>query len=262
MSCLKSERRIQEEERKKLLEERRKKNSRRRRIQEERKRSLDERYYRYYEEVNTILREDVKNLYTKIQNYLECINNVTVKILKRFSPTATIYEYQPPLFISGTGEVIIERNTTNMGFISNSHPPYVLPFTNDTIGANTIDSAIEHLKTVTDRYNELTGIQIDMVVVTGHINKILKEEYGSADTFKNSEKAFNEANNVISDLSRRDEHNIFTYWYDPNLNLDEREKILNKYENLLNVVRANMFRTIIWGKRTDDDIDVHIDDSD
>ena len=256
MNCLKRERRIQEreKERKKLLE----------RFQE-RKRSLDERYYRYYEEVNTTLREDVKNLYTKIQNYLECINNVTYEILKRFGPTATIYEYQPPLFRSETREVIIEQNTTNMGFISNSHPPYVLPFTDETIrdiGANTIDSAIEHLETFAKYYNELTGIQIDMDVVTGHINKILVEEYGSVNKFKNSEKAFNEANVVISDLSRRDEHNIFTNWYDPNLNLDKREAILNKYEELLNVVRANMFRTIIWGERADDDVDMHIDDSD
>ena len=256
MNCLKRERRIQEreKERKKLLE----------RFQE-RKRSLDERYYRYYEEVNTTLREDVKNLYTKIQNYLECINNVTYEILKRFGPTATIYEYQPPLFRSETREVIIEQNTTNMGFISNSHPPYVLPFTDETIrdiGANTIDSAIKHLKTFAKYYNELTGIQIDMVVVTDHIYTILKDRYGSADTFKNSEKAFNKANYKLSKVS-----NLFKRWNNTT-KLVEREAILNEYEELLNVVRDNMFSTTTAEEsleRADgefDKIDMVIDNSD
>ena len=230
-----------------------------RRIQEEKKKLLDERYDKLSKR-SRVMHKDIGNLYDEIRNYLKYINKETNELLEKLHN-----EIQPQEISSGGNEVLIEQNDTNMDFISKP-PPYSLPFTDETIrdiGVNTINLVVNIvLEAVTKEYNELTGIQINMDVVTDHIYTILKDRYGSADTFKNSEKAFNKANYKLSKVS-----NLFKRWNNTT-KLVEREAILNEYEELLNVVRDNMFSTTTAEEsleRADgefDKIDMVIDNSD
>ena len=230
-----------------------------RRIQEEKKKLLDERYDKLSKR-SRVMHKDIGNLYDEIRNYLKYINKETNELLEKLHNN-----FQPQEISSDGNEVLIKQNDTNMDFISNP-PPYDRPFTDETIrdiGANTISFTIEHLEAVTEEYNERTGIQIDMVVVTDHINTILKNRYGSFEEFEKSENAFSDGDYELSKVS-----NLFERWNNTT-NLNEREEILNECEELLNVVRVNMFSTTTTEEsleRADDgefdDVDVHIDNSD
>ena len=222
------------------------------------KKLLDGRYNIFSERVEALYKDN-EEVYTQIRDYLEYINKETDELLEKLHNN-----FQPQEISSDGNEVLIEQNDTNMDFISNP-PPYNRPFTDETIrdtGANTISFTIDHLKTVTKKYNELTGIQIDMVVVTGHIYAILAEGYGSVEAFEKSENAFRDGDYELSKVS-----NLFERWNNTT-NLNEREEILNEYEIILNDVRDNMFSTTTKEEsleRVDgehDDIDVHIDNSD
>jgi len=196
------------------------------------KKLLDGRYNILSERVEALYKDN-EEVYTQIGDYLEYINKETNELLEKLHNN-----FQPQEISSDGNEVLIEQNDTNMDFISN--PPYNRPFTDETIrdiGANTISFTIEHLEAVTKEYNELTGIQIDMVVVTDHIYTILKDRYGSFEEFEKSENAFRDGDYELSKVS-----NLFERWNNTT-NLNEREAILNEYEIILNVVRVNMFST-------------------